>query len=211
MIPKSLLSILMVVAATFSVAATDRFFIEDFTVLPGDVKQVQILLENEVQYTAFQADLYLPEGITLVPNSMALTERKAANHSIATSLQSDGAIRMMSYSMSLSPFSGNSGTLVTFTIMVDQTINTPVVIKLKNILFTTTAGVEITFDDVACSVFLRGDVNCDGNVSIADVTCLIDLLLAGNQYPKSADVNDDGDVSIADVTSLIDLLLNSGE
>ena len=208
---KSLLFLLMVVAATFSVAATDRFFIEDFTVLPGDVKQVQILLENEVQYTAFQADLYLPEGITLVPNSMALTERKAANHSIATSLQSDGAIRMMSYSMSLSPFSGNSGTLVTFTIMVDQTINTPVVIKLKNILFTTTAGVEITFDDVACSVFLRGDVNCDGNVSIADVTCLIDLLLAGNQYPKSADVNDDGDVSIADVTSLIDLLLNSGE
>lgn len=130
---KSLLFLLMVVAATFSVAATDRFFIEDFTVLPGDVKQVQILLENEVQYTAFQADLYLPDGITLVPNSMALTERKAANHSIATSLQSDGAIRMMSYSMSLSPFSGNSGTLVTFTIMVDQTINTPVVIKLKNI------------------------------------------------------------------------------
>ena len=204
---KSLLFLLMVVAATFSVAATDRFFIEDFTVLPGDVKQVQILLENEMQYTAFQADLYLPEGITLVPNSMALTERKAANHSIATSLQSDGAIRMMSYSMSLSPFSGNSGTLVTFTIMVDQTINTPVVIKLKNILFTTTAGVEITFDDVECSVFLRGDVNCDGNVSIADVTCLIDLLLAGNQYPKSADVNDDGDVSIADVTFLIDVLL----
>ena len=204
---KSLLFLLMVVAATFSVAATDRFFIEDFTVLPGDVKQVQILLENEMQYTAFQADLYLPEGITLVPNSMALTERKAANHSIATSLQSDGAIRMMSYSMSLSPFSGNSGTLVTFTIMVDQTINTPVVIKLKNILFTTTAGVEITFDDVECSVFLRGDVNCDGNVSIADVTCLIDLLLAGNQYPKSADVNDDGDVSITDVTFLIDVLL----
>lgn len=208
---KSHLFLLMVVAATFSVAATDRLFFEDFSVMPGEVNQVEILLENEVQYTAFQTDLYLPDGITMVPRSVVLSDRKAADHSIATSTQSDGAIRIMSYSMSLSPYSGNSGTLVTFTIMVDQTINTPVVIKLKNILFTTTAGIEITFDDVACSVFLRGDVNCDGNVSIADVTCLIDLLLAGNQYPKSADVNDDGDVSIADVTSLIDLLLNSGE
>ncbi len=208
MMNKSLLFLLMVVAVTFSVAATDRFFIEDFAVLPGEVKQVQIFLENETQYTAFQADLYLPDGITLVPNSVELTERKAANHSIATSQQTDGAVRMMSYSMSLSPYSGNSGTLVTFIVKVDQTINTPVVIKLKNILFTTTAGVEIAFDDMERSVFLRGDVNCNGSVTIADVTCLIDLLLESAQFPKSADVNDDGNVSISDVTFLIDVLLN---
>ena len=206
---KSLLFFLMVVAATFSVAATDRFFIEDFLVLPGEVKQVEILLENEAQYTAFQADLYLPDGITLMPNSVELTNRKAANHSIATSQQSDGAIRMMSYSMNLSPYSGSSGTLVTFNVKMDQAINTPAAIVLKNILFTTTAGVEITFANEECSVFLRGDVNCDGNVSIADVTCLIDLLLAANQHPKSADVNDDGSVSISDVTFLIDVLLKA--
>ena len=199
----------MVVAATFSVAATDRFFIEDFLVLPGEVKQVEILLENEAQYTAFQADLYLPDGITLMPNSVELTNRKAANHSIATSQQSDGAIRMMSYSMNLSPYSGSSGTLVTFNVKMDQAINIPAAIVLKNILFTTTAGVEITFANEECSVFLRGDVNCDGNVSIADVTCLIDLLLAANQHPKSADVNDDGSVSISDVTFLIDVLLKA--
>ena len=206
---KSLLFFLMVVAATFSVAATDRFFIEDFLVLPGEVKQVEILLENEAQYTAFQADLYLPDGITLMPNSVELTNRKAANHSIATSQQSDGAIRMMSYSMNLSPYSGSSGTLVTFNVKMDQAINIPAAIVLKNILFTTTAGVEITFANEECSVFLRGDVNCDGNVSIADVTCLIDLLLASNQHPKSADVNDDGSVSISDVTFLIDVLLKA--
>ena len=206
---KSLLFFLMVVAATFSVAATDRFFIEDFLVLPGEVKQVEILLENEAQYTAFQADLYLPDDISLVPNSVELTNRKAANHSIATSQLSDGAIRMMSYSMNLSPYSGSSGTLVTFNVKMDQAINIPAAIVLKNILFTTTAGVEITFANEECSVFLRGDVNCDGNVSIADVTCLIDLLLAANQHPKSADVNDDGSVSISDVTFLIDVLLKA--
>ena len=208
---KSHLFLLMVVAATFSVAATDRLFFEDFSVMPGEVNQVEILLENEVQYTAFQTDLYLPDGITFVPRSVVLSDRKAADHSIATSTQSDGAIRIMSYSMSLSPFSGSSGTLFTFSVMADQMVNAPVVIMLKNTLFTTTAGIEITLNDeeIDCSPFLRGDVNCDGNVSIADVTCLIDLLLSSDQYPKNADVNQDNYVSIADVTCLIDLLLGS--
>ncbi len=58
---------------------------------------------------------------------------------------------------------------------------------------------------------IRGDVNQDGNVSIADVTALIDLLLAGNEITDDikavADCNQDGSVSIADVTALIDYLL----
>lgn len=60
---------------------------------------------------------------------------------------------------------------------------------------------------------IRGDVNDDGNVSIGDITSLIDYLLSGNTSSISltcADVNCDGNVSIGDVTSLIDYLL-SGE
>ena len=56
---------------------------------------------------------------------------------------------------------------------------------------------------------IRGDVNSDGDVSIADVTTLIDYLLSGGSIStEAADVNLDGDVSIADVTSLIDYLLS---
>ena len=55
---------------------------------------------------------------------------------------------------------------------------------------------------------LKGDVNRDGDVSIADVTALIDYLLSGDTAPESADCNNDGSVSIADVTSLIDYLLS---
>ena len=113
MITRSLLSIIMVVAATFGAAATDLFHIEDFNIEPGQTAQVEILLDNEVQYTAFQSDLYLPEGLVLEAQSVALTDRKA-DHSIATSVLADGGIRMMSYSMSLQPYSGNNGTLVTF-------------------------------------------------------------------------------------------------
>ena len=57
---------------------------------------------------------------------------------------------------------------------------------------------------------LLGDVNGDGDVSIADVTALIDYLLGGTTpiVREVADVNHDGEITIADVTALIDLLLS---
>ena len=56
---------------------------------------------------------------------------------------------------------------------------------------------------------LRGDVDGDGKLSIADVTALIDLLLSGTpDIPAEADVDGDTHASIADVTALIDLLLS---
>ena len=61
----------------------------------------------------------------------------------------------------------------------------------------------------AATQFLRGDVNQDGNITIADVTTLIDYLLSNDSaIPAEADVNADDNVSIADVTALIDYLLN---
>ena len=56
--------------------------------------------------------------------------------------------------------------------------------------------------------YVRGDVNGDGNVTISDVTELVDLLLSQGETPDSADVNNDGVVSIADVTIIIDYLLS---
>lgn len=61
------------------------------------------------------------------------------------------------------------------------------------------------------STVLRGDVNGDNDVTIADVTTLIDYLLSGDVSSinlTNADCNQDNDVSIADVTALIDYLLS---
>ena len=55
---------------------------------------------------------------------------------------------------------------------------------------------------------LSGDVNGDGNVSIGDVTSLIDMLLGAGTASPGADCNTDGSVTIADVTTLIDYLLS---
>ena len=55
---------------------------------------------------------------------------------------------------------------------------------------------------------MRGDVNQDGSVNIADVTELIDILLSGAEAPAEADCNLDEGVNISDVTALIDYLLS---
>ena len=62
----------------------------------------------------------------------------------------------------------------------------------------------------AGTTFLRGDVNGDGDVTIADVTALITMVLRGNVTPAdnpAADCNEDGSINIADVTVLIGRVL----
>ena len=53
---------------------------------------------------------------------------------------------------------------------------------------------------------LVGDVNGDGEISIADVTALVDLVIRQDNNARS-DVNVDGETSVADVTALIGLLM----
>lgn len=55
---------------------------------------------------------------------------------------------------------------------------------------------------------IRGDVDGDENVSVADATALIDILLSGGTASDAADANLDHEVSIADVTAIIDYLLS---
>ena len=57
------------------------------------------------------------------------------------------------------------------------------------------------------NVPVAGDVNGDDEVSIADVTMLVDLLLR-QQSNERSDVNGDGETSIADLTSLVDIVAN---
>ena len=55
---------------------------------------------------------------------------------------------------------------------------------------------------------LRGDVNEDGEVTISDVTLLIDYITGNeSQISPAADINEDGEITIGDLSALIDLLI----
>ena len=55
---------------------------------------------------------------------------------------------------------------------------------------------------------MAGDVNEDGEVNIADVNTLIDMILSGN-ISAVGDVDEDNEVSISDINALINIILGS--
>lgn len=68
-------------------------------------------------------------------------------------------------------------------------------------------GMELVYAAIPQTEPIPGDVNGDGEVNIADVNFIIDLILTGNMNPQG-DVNGDTEVNIADVNAVIDIILN---
>ena len=92
--------------------------VEGFNILPGEEKEVSVYLNNSDAFTAFQADIYLPAGLK-IKGDIALTDRKA-NHSLISTKQADGAIRVLSYSPTNREFSGNEGAILKFAVVADD-------------------------------------------------------------------------------------------
>lgn len=65
-------------------------------------------------------------------------------------------------------------------------------------------GNEVEFVTLSNSL----DVNIDGEINIADINAVIDMILTDNQV-SSGDVNGDGEVNIADINTIIDAILSN--
>ena len=87
---------------------------------------------------------------------------------------------------------------------------------MKNVVMTTAnAQTEIAIPDftvvvtsVKGSGHIIGDVNCDGEVTSADITALYNYLLNGDEtYIATSDVNGDGVITSADVTVIYNILM----
>ena len=74
----------------------------------------------------------------------------------------------------------------------------------------TSATIDLANMDYMCfgevEASLKGDVNNDGEVNIADINAVIDIILTSGTNAR-ADVNGDSEVNIADVNTLIDIIL----
>ena len=70
-------------------------------------------------------------------------------------------------------------------------------------------GLELVYDSMPQEgpQPVPGDVNGDGEVTVADINVVIDMILAGAQS-SAGDVNHDGEVTIADINTLIDMILS---
>ena len=88
----------------------------------------------------------------------------------------------------------------------------PVTLNATQSFSVPAGGYQVYVKGEPAAHYIIGDVNGDQEVTIGDVTALIDILLGGEVDAETrtrADVNADGEVSIGDVTALIDILLTN--
>ena len=70
-------------------------------------------------------------------------------------------------------------------------------------------NIKLYYSDVWPDV-IPGDVNGDGEINIADINAVIDVILSGTTNKEiNADVNGDGEVNIGDISAIIDIILSS--
>ena len=161
--------------------------------------------------TRTEWDAYLPgEGIMIIHvdyNKTAWdnnTPNNQANHQRMTLIPADNKLYTYNQSGDLWP-NGNVDALTNTstpaaTVFTGGYMNKPI------------TDMRLAGDRSSASFWymkaLRGDVNLDGEVNIADVNDLVDAILSGKWDINLHDVNGDNEISVADVNALIELILN---
>ena len=216
---KKVIIVVVTAMMALNLAAINRFYLPDFSIAAGETMQVAMILENDEPFTAFQTDLLLPEGLSVVEDDgeylFDLTGRNASDQTIISKLRDDGALRIVSFCMSVRQYSGYKGALVVINLKADENFTGPATIGLRHSFFSTINAEQFILDDDSCEVSLsaqqlRGNADGDEIVSIADAIWIIDYLLAGcstSFHIENADLDNNGDINIGDVSALIDMLL----
>ena len=161
------------VRATETKNNVNKFYMDDFTIKAGESKQVAIKFDtenvnpanpSELNYVAFQFDLCLPQGLTVVKKKnkydFKFNEDRMDDHTFTSSLQEDGSIRVVAASLSNASFWEKSGDFILFTVTASDNFTGSHPITLKNINFSDKAGEIYNLPDTTSNV-TDGVVNED--------------------------------------------------
>ena len=173
---------------------------------------IDIHIQSEIQYFAFQFDISIPEGFSYVNNSISINPPDFSIH--AGILPNSTILRVEGI-----PHTAT----VPFLVNISFILNTPsqagiYQLNLLDAILSTLDGTflplnilngVITLLDEP--VFLPGDANCDGEVNIQDVVCMLSYILGNIPHPfcfENADLNQDGIIDITDGVNTVNIILN---
>lgn len=138
--------------------------IDDREGVVNSTLQLSISVNNNQEFVSFQCDIVLPEDFTIIDYSWELTSR-SPDHVLNVTNIGNNSFRLLSYSLSNSPFSGDSGSVVLFIVNTAKTIGSYPVsvnnailgnINSENIIDTTYSG-EITLQLTGTNVNTYND------------------------------------------------------
>ena len=109
-----------------------------------------IYMASDADYTAFQMDVVLPEGLTLA--DATLGGRGKSSHTLSWSTLDNGTTRIVAFAMDNAAFKDNAEALAILTLKAEGALQEGAVINLTDGLFATASGAEDRAEDVALKV-----------------------------------------------------------
>lgn len=125
----------------------DHMSADGITHAVGETRTVNIALDNVMDYSAFQIDMTLPEGLTA--SNFRLTDR-ADGHAFDVNTLANGNIRALCYSPTLTAIHGHKGAVLTFDVMATSAVEGS--IKIDGIELVTTDCQTVKLDAFAIGV-----------------------------------------------------------
>ena len=194
------------------VLAENFIYFNSINPFPSEKDTLKFILKNPNSVIGFQLDIGISEGITYYFDSIYLSNRKS-DHSISASLVEENKIRIISYSLSSSSFSGNDGILFYLPIEIPDTLKAKVytLSALKTVI-SNVSGINIAKNLATIGTIKVGNftpiASNDSYVTDEDITLTISA--TNGVLANDSDVENDsiGADLISDVSNGI-LTLNS--
>ena len=194
----------------------------DLTTAAGKEVVLPIKMKNTCDISAYQFDLYLPEGFTVAVDEDGMekievgSRTTSCRHVIDCAKQKDGSLRVIAYSMKNYNFENSDGDVAKITINVPSGIADGMYnVVLKNIVLSTAKSEKFEVAKILGQIEVNstkpGDLNNDGVLNVADVTGLVALVLGESteDVPSHvADLTGDGKIQVNDVVALVNLILS---
>lgn len=189
---------------------TDAIYVTDAIGVRGDKGSVTINLKNSQTTNAYSFQLKLPKGV--VVDSYELSNRHDGHAMTMNYQEANGIYSFDVSSLQSKDVKENDGTICTLTLSIpDDVIANEYALKIQNAKYSPSLdATHVTMPEVVSLLtiedYLKGDVNNDGEVDIADAVCIVNYVV-GKETPvfivAAADVNNDGDVDIADAVHIV--------
>ena len=131
----------------------------EFSIEAGESEFIELGLNNQLSnLVAFQMDLTLPEGIGIDKTGCSLSSRITdAEQTLTIGKLENGAYRLTSSSLSLTPISGNLGELVTLKLTAEEGCVGGTA-TISNIRFSTADSERVTLDDTSFDISVKYDI-----------------------------------------------------
>ena len=176
----------------------------------GEEVTISMTMNNMDAVSGYQVDFVMPEQLEFVEGSFALSDRKQ-DHSFAVS-QNDNVLRIIVYSQSDKPLTGNDGEIGSFKVKLVGKDN----VELKPSKTVLSATLNKVIENVVSDVYggevtinILGDANGDKTVDETDIKFVANYIMGNSPTTFqfiSADVNRDNKINAADIVGIVSLI-----